>query len=118
MESAETSHPYYWSGFAIIGDGAAAVTKQIAAMRPKYLTREEVPGALTLIGKGDTIYVTNTTDTATINVSNGVSFSEAVAIAAAVFAIAACSGDKNAEPRSEADTKKYESATYQVFRLV
>ncbi|WP_066253511.1 Ig-like domain-containing protein [Hydrogenophaga flava] len=31
----------------------------------------------------DTIYVTNTTDTATINVSNGVSFSEAVAIAAA-----------------------------------
>ncbi|WAJ36957.1 Ig-like domain-containing protein [Pseudomonas sp. GOM7] len=31
----------------------------------------------------DTIYVTNNTDTATINVSNGVSFSEAVAIAAA-----------------------------------
>ena len=31
----------------------------------------------------DTLYVTNTTDTATINVSNGVSFSEAVAIAAA-----------------------------------
>ncbi len=31
----------------------------------------------------DTIYVTNDTDTATINVSNGVSFSEAVAIAAA-----------------------------------
>ncbi|MEG0148330.1 MAG: DUF4347 domain-containing protein, partial [Comamonas sp.] len=31
----------------------------------------------------DTIYVTNTTDTATINVSDGVSFSEAVAIAAA-----------------------------------
>ncbi|MFZ3203759.1 MAG: DUF4347 domain-containing protein, partial [Pseudomonas sp.] len=31
----------------------------------------------------DTIYVTNTTDTATINASNGVSFSEAVAIAAA-----------------------------------
>ncbi|WP_296217862.1 DUF4347 domain-containing protein, partial [Pseudomonas sp. UBA2684] len=31
----------------------------------------------------DTIYVTNATDTATINVSNGVSFSEAVAIAAA-----------------------------------
>ncbi|MGP0172268.1 Ig-like domain-containing protein [Pseudomonas sp. NCHU5208] len=30
----------------------------------------------------DTIYVTNNTDTATINVSNGVSFSEAVAIAA------------------------------------
>ncbi|MGZ8174976.1 DUF4347 domain-containing protein, partial [Methylobacter sp.] len=31
----------------------------------------------------DTIYVTNTTDTATIDVSNGVSFSEAIAIAAA-----------------------------------
>lgn len=31
----------------------------------------------------DVIYVTNTNDTATINVSNGVSFSEAVAIAAA-----------------------------------
>ncbi|MDI1360041.1 MAG: DUF4347 domain-containing protein, partial [Methylobacter sp.] len=31
----------------------------------------------------DTIYVTNATDTATIDVSNGVSFSEAVAIAAA-----------------------------------
>jgi CHAT domain-containing protein len=26
MDRAETSHPYYWSGFAIIGDGAAAVT--------------------------------------------------------------------------------------------
>jgi tetratricopeptide (TPR) repeat protein len=25
MAKAETSHPYYWSGFAIIGDGAAAV---------------------------------------------------------------------------------------------
>jgi len=25
MTKAETSHPYYWSGFAIIGDGAAAV---------------------------------------------------------------------------------------------
>jgi CHAT domain-containing protein len=23
MARAETSHPYYWSGFAIIGDGAA-----------------------------------------------------------------------------------------------
>ncbi len=31
----------------------------------------------------DSIYVTNTTDTATIDVSNGVSFSEAIAIAAA-----------------------------------
>ncbi|MEN0108456.1 MAG: DUF4347 domain-containing protein, partial [Pseudomonas sp.] len=31
----------------------------------------------------DTIYITNTTDTATIDISNGVSFSEAVAIAAA-----------------------------------
>lgn len=31
----------------------------------------------------DIIYITNTTDTATINLSNGVSFSEAVAIAAA-----------------------------------
>ena len=25
MTEKETSHPYYWSGFAIIGDGAAAV---------------------------------------------------------------------------------------------
>jgi hypothetical protein len=25
MDAADTSHPYYWSGFAIIGDGAAAV---------------------------------------------------------------------------------------------
>ena len=25
MQQPETSHPYYWSGFAIIGDGAAAV---------------------------------------------------------------------------------------------
>jgi len=22
MDDAETSHPFYWSGFAIIGDGA------------------------------------------------------------------------------------------------
>ena len=22
MDSAETSHPFYWSGFAIVGDGA------------------------------------------------------------------------------------------------
>ncbi len=25
MQQPQTSHPYYWSGFAIIGDGAAAV---------------------------------------------------------------------------------------------
>ncbi|HEY1145643.1 MAG TPA: CHAT domain-containing protein, partial [Allosphingosinicella sp.] len=25
MDKAETSHPYYWAGFAIIGDGAAPV---------------------------------------------------------------------------------------------
>ena len=25
MDEPDTSHPYYWSGFAIIGDGAAAV---------------------------------------------------------------------------------------------
>jgi CHAT domain-containing protein len=25
MDAPDTSHPYYWSGFAIIGDGAAAV---------------------------------------------------------------------------------------------
>jgi CHAT domain-containing protein len=28
MSEAQTSHPYYWSGFAIIGDGAAAVIPQ------------------------------------------------------------------------------------------
>ena len=36
-----------------------------------------------VIVTSDTIYITDTTDTATINVSNGVSFSEGVAIAAA-----------------------------------
>ena len=25
MDEAETSHPYYWAGFAVIGDGAAPV---------------------------------------------------------------------------------------------
>jgi hypothetical protein len=25
MDAPDTSHPYYWSGFAIIGDGSAAV---------------------------------------------------------------------------------------------
>jgi hypothetical protein len=28
MKQPETSHPYYWSGFAIIGDGAAAVSPE------------------------------------------------------------------------------------------
>jgi CHAT domain-containing protein len=28
MAKAETSHPYYWSGFAIVGDGAQPVLKQ------------------------------------------------------------------------------------------
>jgi CHAT domain-containing protein len=28
MDDAETSHPYYWSGFAIIGDGARALLRE------------------------------------------------------------------------------------------
>jgi CHAT domain-containing protein len=31
MDQAETSHPYYWSGFAVIGDGAAPVIRPAAA---------------------------------------------------------------------------------------
>ena len=27
MDDAQTSHPYYWSGFAIVGDGAAPVIR-------------------------------------------------------------------------------------------
>jgi CHAT domain-containing protein len=27
MDEAATSHPYYWSGFALIGDGARPVLK-------------------------------------------------------------------------------------------
>jgi CHAT domain-containing protein len=27
MDAAETSHPYYWSGFAVIGDGARPVLR-------------------------------------------------------------------------------------------
>jgi CHAT domain-containing protein len=28
MDDPRTSHPYYWSGFAIIGDGAAPVLRR------------------------------------------------------------------------------------------
>jgi CHAT domain-containing protein/tetratricopeptide (TPR) repeat protein len=31
MDEAATSHPYYWSGFAIVGDGSAPVIRQVAA---------------------------------------------------------------------------------------
>ena len=34
MDRAETSHPYYWSGFAVVGDGAVPVIRtpgQVAA---------------------------------------------------------------------------------------
>ena len=27
MDRVETSHPYYWAGFAIVGDGAAPLLK-------------------------------------------------------------------------------------------
>ena len=27
MDDADTSHPYYWSGFAVVGDGAAPVIR-------------------------------------------------------------------------------------------
>ena len=26
MDSADTSHPYYWSGFAVVGDGSQPLT--------------------------------------------------------------------------------------------
>jgi CHAT domain-containing protein len=31
MDEADTSHPYYWAGFAIVGDGAAPVIRPAAA---------------------------------------------------------------------------------------
>ena len=31
MDRAETSHPYYWSGFAVVGDGAVPVIRARAA---------------------------------------------------------------------------------------
>jgi CHAT domain-containing protein len=31
MDSRDTSHPYYWSGFAVVGDGAAPVIRQAPA---------------------------------------------------------------------------------------
>jgi CHAT domain-containing protein len=30
MDGAETSHPYYWAGFAVVGDGAAPVIRPAA----------------------------------------------------------------------------------------
>jgi hypothetical protein len=27
MDQADTSHPYYWSGFAVVGDGAVPVIR-------------------------------------------------------------------------------------------
>ena len=37
MDEADTSHPYYWAGFAVVGDGAAPVIRpaqaQVAAAR-------------------------------------------------------------------------------------
>ena len=30
MDEAETSHPYYWAGFAVVGDGAAPVLRPSA----------------------------------------------------------------------------------------
>jgi hypothetical protein len=27
MDNADTSHPYYWSGFAVVGDGAVPVIR-------------------------------------------------------------------------------------------
>ena len=31
MDDAATSHPYYWSGFAVVGDGAAPVIRARAS---------------------------------------------------------------------------------------
>ncbi|WP_079435627.1 DUF4347 domain-containing protein [Zoogloea sp. LCSB751] len=79
--------------------GTAATTELVNAVAQSILYRNDTPagdanlrftlsdgtGSTTadVTVNSDTIYVTNTTDTATIDVSNGVSFSEAVAIAAA-----------------------------------
>ncbi|WP_374484784.1 autotransporter-associated beta strand repeat-containing protein [Zoogloea sp.] len=79
--------------------GTAATTALVNAVAQSILYRNDTPagdanlrftlsdgtGSTTadVTVNSDTIYVTNTTDTATIDVSNGVSFSEAVAIAAA-----------------------------------
>ncbi|MBS0346675.1 MAG: DUF4347 domain-containing protein [Proteobacteria bacterium] len=79
--------------------GTAATTALVNAIAQSILYRNDTPagdanlrftlsdgtGSTTadVTVNSDTIYVTNTTDTATIDVSNGVSFSEAVAIAAA-----------------------------------
>ena len=32
MDDAQTSHPYYWAGFALIGDRVAQPTLQLAAV--------------------------------------------------------------------------------------
>ncbi len=34
MDVAETSHPYYWSGFAIIGDAAKPLMSSRPGTRP------------------------------------------------------------------------------------
>jgi hypothetical protein len=34
MDRAETSHPYYWSGFAVVGDGAMPVIRTAATPSP------------------------------------------------------------------------------------
>lgn len=31
MDARDTSHPYYWSGFAVVGDGSAPVIRQVPA---------------------------------------------------------------------------------------
>ena len=28
MDDPDTSHPYYWSGFAVVGDGAAPISRE------------------------------------------------------------------------------------------
>jgi len=33
MDERDTSHPYYWSGFAVVGDGAAPVTRAAAPLQ-------------------------------------------------------------------------------------
>ena len=31
MDDADTSHPFYWSGFAIVGDGATAFIRPVSS---------------------------------------------------------------------------------------
>lgn len=50
MDDVRTSHPYYWAGFAIIGDGAQALLRDVSAApaAPTKVTQVPSDDALTL----------------------------------------------------------------------